>query len=413
MRHPMTLARPAPSASPKPMTSMSLARRAALLGLISTVGPLAIDMYLPAFPAMARDLHCAPSSVQLSLVVFFCAMAVGQLVYGPLSDAYGRKPPLVFGLGLFATATLGCAIAPDINTLLALRVLQGLGACSGMTIARAVVRDQLTGADAAKLLSLMILVWGVSPLFAPLMGSLTLRLGGWRLIFWVLAGLVAATLLLTVLALEESHPPEKRTVPSISAMLRDYVAILRDRKLMGLTFSNASWSGSVFSYLATSSFVFEHDFGLNPLAYGAMFGVCASGMIIASQFNATLMRRLGAERQLKWVSLGAVGVAAVLTAGATFGLASLPFMMLGAFLLFSAQGVSMTPASVTALDGQGERAGAAAALMGAVQLSVGSAISGFVSAAFAPRSLVLVSTQLACVLLGFVACRAAFWRSRA
>eukprot|EP01039_Chlorochromonas_danica_P013827 gene13828-16065_t len=136
---------------------------------------------------MARDLHCAPSSVQLSLVVFFCAMAVGQLVYGPLSDAYGRKPPLVFGLGLFATATLGCAIAPDINTLLALRVMQGLGACSGMTIARAVVRDQLTGADAAKLLSLMILVWGVSPLFAPLMGSLTLRLGGWRLIFWVLA----------------------------------------------------------------------------------------------------------------------------------------------------------------------------------------------------------------------------------
>jgi DHA1 family bicyclomycin/chloramphenicol resistance-like MFS transporter len=395
------------------MTSMSLARRAALLGLISTVGPLAIDMYLPAFPAMARDLHCAPSSVQLSLVVFFCAMAIGQLVYGPLSDAYGRKPPLVFGLGLFAAATLGCAMAPDINTLLFLRVMQGLGACSGMTIARAVVRDQLTGADAAKLLSLMILVWGVSPLFAPLMGSLTLRLGGWRLIFWVLAGLVAATLLLTVLALEESHPPEKRTVPSLKAMLSDYLAILRDRKLMGLTFSNASWSGSVFSYLATSSFVFEHDFGLNPLAYGAMFGVCASGMIMASQFNATLMRRLGAERQLKWVSLGAVGVASVLTAGVALGVASLPFMMLGAFLLFSAQGVSMTPASVTALDGQGERAGAAAALMGAVQLSVGSTISGFVSAAFAPRSLVLVSTQLACMLLGLMACRAAFMRSKA
>ena len=169
MRQSMTLIRPAPSASPQPMTSLSLARRAALLGLISTVGPLAIDMYLPAFPAMARDLHCASSSVQLSLVVFFCAMAVGQLVYGPLSDAYGRKPPLVFGLGLFAAATLGCALAPDINTLLVLRVLQGLGACSGMTIARAVVRDQLTGADAAKLLSLMILVWGVSPLFALLL----------------------------------------------------------------------------------------------------------------------------------------------------------------------------------------------------------------------------------------------------
>jgi DHA1 family bicyclomycin/chloramphenicol resistance-like MFS transporter len=259
----------------------------------------------------------------------------------------------------------------------------------------------------------MILVWGVSPLFAPLMGSLTLRLGGWRLIFWVLAGLVAATLLLTVLALEESHPPEKRTVPSLKAMLSDYLAILRDRKLMGLTFSNASWSGSVFSYLATSSFVFEHDFGLNPLAYGAMFGVCASGMIMASQFNATLMRRLGAERQLKWVSLGAVGVASVLTAGVALGVASLPFMMLGAFLLFSAQGVSMTPASVTALDGQGERAGAAAALMGAVQLAVGSTISGFVSAAFAPRSLVLVSTQLACMLLGLMACRAAFMRSKA
>ena len=165
---------------------LGLGQTAALLGLVSTVGPLAIDMYLPAFPAMAADLHARPAEVQLSLVAFFCAMAVGQLVYGPLSDAFGRKRPLQVGLALFLVTSVGCVLAPDIQTLIALRALQGLGACSGMTIARAVVRDQHTGPQAAKLLSLMILVWGVSPLFAPLAGSLILQVGGWRLIFGIL-----------------------------------------------------------------------------------------------------------------------------------------------------------------------------------------------------------------------------------
>jgi DHA1 family bicyclomycin/chloramphenicol resistance-like MFS transporter len=394
------------------MTSagLGLGQTAALLGLVSTVGPLAIDMYLPAFPAMAADLHATPAEVQLSLVAFFCAMAVGQLVYGPLSDAFGRKRPLQVGLALFLVTSIGCVLAPDIRTLILLRALQGLGACSGMTIARAVVRDQHTGPQAAKLLSLMILVWGVSPLFAPLAGSLILQIGGWRLIFGILTGLVGLTLLLVTFVLPESHPAHRRTEPSAAAMVQTYLRLLRDRRLMGLTFSNASWSGSVFAYLATSSFVFAHEYRLSPLGYGMMFGVCASGMVASSQANSWLMRRLGAERQLRWVGLFAMVAAVFLTGMVLAHLAPLPVMMLGSFLLFASQGVSMTPASVTALDHQGANAGAAAALMGAVQLATGSAISGVVSALFAPQALVLVGTQLACMLFGAVAVRVAFWR---
>ena len=401
-----------PSTPPSALTAagLGLGQTAALLGLVSTVGPLAIDMYLPAFPAMAADLHARPAEVQLSLVVFFCAMAVGQLLYGPLSDAFGRKRPLQVGLALFVITSAGCALAPDIRTLILLRALQGLGACSGMTIARAVVRDQHTGAQAAKLLSMMILVWGVSPLFAPLAGSLILQIGGWRLIFGILTGLVALTLALVTFVLPESHPEHRRVEPSAPAMLRTYLRLLQDRRLMGLTFSNASWSGSVFSYLATSSFVFAHEYRLSPLGYGMMFGVCASGMVMSSQANSWLMRRLGAERQLRWVGLGAIAAGLFLTTTVLLHVATLPVMMLGAFLLFASQGVSMTPASVTALDHQGDNAGAAAALMGAVQLAVGSAISGGVSALFAPQAIVLVGTQLACVTFGALAVRAAFWR---
>ena len=401
-----------PSTPPSALTAagLGLGQTAALLGLVSTVGPLAIDMYLPAFPAMAADLHARPAEVQLSLVVFFCAMAVGQLLYGPLSDAFGRKRPLQVGLALFVITSAGCALAPDIRTLILLRALQGLGACSGMTIARAVVRDQHTGAQAAKLLSMMILVWGVSPLFAPLAGSLILQIGGWRLIFGILTGLVALTLALVTFVLPESHPEHRRVEPSAPAMLRTYLRLLQDRRLMGLTFSNASWSGSVFSYLATSSFVFAHEYRLSPLGYGMMFGVCASGMVMSSQANSWLMRRLGAERQLRWVGLAAIAAGLFLTSTVLLHVATLPVMMLGAFLLFASQGVSMTPASVTALDHQGDNAGAAAALMGAVQLAVGSAISGGVSALFAPQAIVLVGTQLACVTFGALAVRAAFWR---
>ena len=404
---------PAKSATPPSALTaagLGLGRTAALLGLVSTVGPLAIDMYLPAFPAMTADLHARPAEVQLSLVVFFCAMAVGQLVYGPLSDAFGRKRPLQVGLAVFLVASVGCVFAPDIHSLIALRALQGLGACSGMTISRAVVRDQHTGPQAAKLLSMMILVWGVSPLFAPLAGSLILQIGGWRLIFAILTGLVGLTLALVTFVLPESHPEHKRIEPSAPAMLRTYLRLLRDRRLMGLTFSNASWSGSVFSYLATSSFVFAHEYHLSPLAYGGMFGICASGMVMSSQTNSFLMRRLGAERQLRLVGLAAMGAGLFLTTTVLAHLASLPVMMLGSFLLFASQGVSMTPASVTALDHQGDNAGAAAALMGALQLATGSAISGLVSALFAPEAIVLVGTQLACVTFGAVACRVAFWR---
>lgn len=182
-------------------------RMALILGLLSAIGPFAIDMYLPALPAIGAALRADVGAVQWSLTAFFLALGVGQLVYGPVSDMVGRRPPLFFGLGLFTLASVGCALATDVHTLVLLRFVQGLGAAAGMVIPRAVVRDLHTGTEAARLMSLLMLVFSVSPLLAPLVGSGVIALAGWRGVFWVVAVAALAGLVLVQRALHETRPP--------------------------------------------------------------------------------------------------------------------------------------------------------------------------------------------------------------
>ena len=389
---------PAKTSAPSPL----------LLGCFSALGPFAIDLYLPAFPVITADLQASAGQVQLSLVVFFASLAAGQLFYGPLSDAIGRKPPLIGGMALFFLASLGCAFAPNIATLIGLRIVQGLGACSGSIMARAIVRDHHSGPAAARTLSQMMLVFGVSPLFAPMAGSLLMGLGGWRAIFIAVAGLVAVALCITIFTLRESLPPQRRTRLSMGGMMGTYRELLRDRRLVGLTLTTSAWSGSTFTFLATSSFVYAHQFHFSPFGYGLMFSFCASGMIIASQFNARLMRTLGARRQLALVSTVAVACASLMAGLAIAGFGSAPVIMAGTFGLFACQGLSLTPASVTALDSHPRTAGAAAALMGATQLACGAVISGLISALCAPTLQTLVLTQLGCMAAAAISVRLAF-----
>lgn len=185
-------------------------RTAVLLGLMSAVGAFAVDMYLPALPSIGADLKASTSAVQMSLLIFFLSMGFGQIVVGPLSDMYGRKPPLYVGLALFIVGGVGSAMAPNIEWLIAFRFLQGLGASAGMAIPRAVVRDMHTGNEAAKLMSLLMLVFSVSPILAPLSGSLIIESLGWRAVFWVLTGAAVIAIVLLATAQKETRPVEDR-----------------------------------------------------------------------------------------------------------------------------------------------------------------------------------------------------------
>ena len=220
------------------MTSNFL-RLALVLGLLSAIGPFAIDMYLPALPSIGQSLGTSMAGVQASLIAFFISLGIGQIVYGPVSDMLGRKGPMYFGMLLFAVGSVGCALAPDVQTLVVLRFVQGLGACAGMVIPRAVVRDLHTGADAARLMSMLMLVFSVSPILAPLAGSLLIEAWGWRSVFWAVTVAAALGIVLLATSLEETRPREQRVASSWGSALAAYGLLLRDREFLGLVFIGA------------------------------------------------------------------------------------------------------------------------------------------------------------------------------
>jgi DHA1 family bicyclomycin/chloramphenicol resistance-like MFS transporter len=259
-------------------------RTALVLGLLSAIGPFAIDMYLPALPSIGQSLGASVHAVQASLMAFFISLGIGQIVYGPVSDMVGRKPPLYFGLLLFAVGSVGCALAPNIETLIALRFVQGLGACAGMVVPRAVVRDLHTGTDAARLMSLLMLVFSVSPILAPLAGSILIEALGWRSVFWAVTVLAGLGLLLLATSLTETRSPGQRVDSSFRGAVQAYGQLLRDRHFMGLVFIGAFGMASFFAYLANSSFVLIDHYGLTPRQYSIAFAVNAASFIGVSQF---------------------------------------------------------------------------------------------------------------------------------
>ncbi|HXA91714.1 MAG TPA: multidrug effflux MFS transporter, partial [Steroidobacteraceae bacterium] len=249
---------------------------ALILGLVSAIGPFAIDMYLPALPTIGRSLQASPGAVQASLSAFFVALGVCQLFYGPLSDIVGRKTPIYFGLAVFGLGSIGCALAPNIHVLIAFRVVEAVGACAGSVVPRAIVRDLHTGADATRLMSLLILVFSVSPILAPLVGSFVIALAGWRGVFWVVTGAAALGVVLTATQLRETRPPAARALSSWSGALAGYRLLLKDRRFMGLILAGAFGISAFFVYLANSSFVLIGHYGLSPAAYSLFFAMNAA-----------------------------------------------------------------------------------------------------------------------------------------
>ena len=351
---------------------------ALILALLSAIGPFAIDMYLPALPAIGQSLGAEVGAVQWSLTAFFLALGCGQLLYGPISDMLGRKPPLYFGLGLFTLASVGCALATNIETLVALRFVQGLGAAAGMAIPRAVVRDLHTGNEAARLMSLLMLVFSVSPILAPLVGSGVIAVSGWRGVFWVVALAAVAGLALVYGMLNETRPAHDRVESSLGSALRAYGVLLRDTHYLGLVFIGGCAMSGFFVYLASSPFVLINHYGLTPTQYSLAFSFNAIAFIGASQFTATLGARFGLVRVVK-AAASASGVVMLALVGYYLAGGDRLEVLIALYFVASAfMGLVIPTTSVLALEEHGAIAGTASALLGTLQMLSGAAAMGIV-----------------------------------
>jgi len=353
------------------MSGRDRLRLVLVLGSLIAIGPLTIDMYLPALPAITSGLETTDTAVQLTLTGTLAGLALGQLVIGPLSDAYGRRVPLLAGLAVHVLASVLCVLAPNIAVLGTLRVLQGLGVAASSVVALAVVRDLFTGTAFASLLSRLMLVMGAAPILAPTLGGAVLRWTAWRGVFVALAAFGVLLLVVAALRLPETLPRERRRPAGLRSTLRAYGMLSRDRTFVGLVFVAGLGMAALFAYVAGSSFVFQDEFGLSEQEFAFAFGAGAVGLIAASQLNVRLLRRYTPQRIL--VAALATGTAGgvFLLAFAATGFGGLGTLLASLWLVLSAAGLALPNAPALAMSRHGEAAGTAAALLGAVQFGVG------------------------------------------
>ena len=355
-----------------------MARTALVLGAFVAIGPLTIDMYLPALPTIATQLETTEAAVQLTLTGTLAGLAVGQLVIGPLSDALGRRGPLLAGTALHVVASLLTLLAPSIAVLGVLRVLQGVGTAAGAVIALAVVRDLYDGRAAATMLSRLFLVIGAAPVLAPTIGGQVLRFTTWRGIFVVLAVYGTALLAMGWFALRETLPPPARRPLRLGATARTYATLLGDRSYLGLVLVAGLTMASLFSYVAGAPFVYQDQFGLDQQQFGLLFGAGAVWLIGATQLNPLVLRRFAPAEVLMAATLVGLLAGATLLVLAATGTGGLVGVVAPLWVVLFAAGMALPNAPALALSRHGEAAGAAAALLGAAQFGVGALVSPLV-----------------------------------
>jgi DHA1 family bicyclomycin/chloramphenicol resistance-like MFS transporter len=357
------------------MAGSSIFRRAMVLGLLIAVGAFAIDMYIPGFAAIATELHTDPGTVQLSMTSYFVALAVGQVVYGPVSDAIGRRIPIFVGLAIFAVASVGAAFAPSIGMLIASRFFQGLGAAATAVVPMAVIRDEHTGPPAARLLSLAMLSLSVSPILAPVFGGFLVQFTSWRLIFGVLIAISAAVFVMVYYMLPETLAPQDRVSARLLPILITYGRLLRNRAFMAPIMIAAFGQALLFTFIAGSPFVVVTLHRVPPTLYGILFACHAIAIIGISQFNAPMMRILGTRRL---IGIGAIicTIASLLLMILVWsGMTLLWPLVVLTLILFTALGLVLAPAFLTAMEPMGAIAGAAAAIGSCVEFTTSSTIT--------------------------------------
>jgi DHA1 family bicyclomycin/chloramphenicol resistance-like MFS transporter len=364
-----------------------------LLGSLTALPPLAIDAYLPSLPSLALELSTTPAAAQVTLTAVLFGLAFGQLLIGPVSDRRGRRQPLLVGLATFVLASALCALAPNVQALVALRLLQGVAGGACLAVVRAVVRDQADGAVAARAFARLMLVMGVAPVAAPLAGAQLLRLSSWRGIFLALTAVALVLLAGTAYRLPETLPPARRSARGLTSTMRAFRDLIADRSFLGHTIAGALSFAAMFAYISASPFLLQELYGLSPTEFGLAFGANAAGLIALSQISARLVGLVGpGALLLSGLAAGAAGGAALLLVVLLD--AQLPLVLAALLVVVSSVGLVAPNATTLALSQHGEHAGSASALLGLLQ---------FTAAAVAAPLTALVGTGPA-VALGLVVC---------
>ena len=363
------------TAAVAPTTGRERLRLVLVLGALVALGPLTIDMYLPALPAIVGDLATTDAAVQLTLTGTLVGLALGQLLVGPLSDTFGRRRPLLVGVAVHVVASLLCLVAPNVEVLGGLRLLQGVGAAAASVVAMAIVRDLFVGRAAATLFSRLMLVLGVAPVLAPTIGGEVLRFTSWRGVFVVLAVLALLLIVLAARAVPETLPAERRRPLGLRTTLATYGGLLRDRTFVGLVLVAGLAMAGLFGYVAGSSFVFQEEFGLDEQQFGLVFGAGALFLIGGTQLNAALLRRFEPRALLPFsLVLGTIAGAALVVV-AVLDVGGLVGVLVPLWAVLFSVGLAMPNTPALALARHGEAAGTASALLGAIQMGTGAVVS--------------------------------------
>jgi DHA1 family bicyclomycin/chloramphenicol resistance-like MFS transporter len=363
-----------------------------LLGSLTAMGPLAIDMYLPSLPAIGADLHASAGATQATLSAFLAGMAIGQFLYGPASDRLGRKPPILLGTAIYVAASVVCALATSIEVLIVGRFVQAFGACAGQVVSRAVVRDRFDHTETARMLSLLMLIMGIAPILAPLAGGFLLTLGGWRLIFGFMTLFGVALGAATLWRMKESRSEETAAHARSEHPFRAYLALAKEPRLIGYALAGALNGATLFTYLSASPELIIQTYGIPAQAFGWVFGLNAVGIIGASQMNRRLLRYTTPDRVLARVSLVALGFAVLLALAAYTGIGERWTVLPLLFCLLASYGFMGGNTPAGALNVDPRRAGSISALLGALSFGTGalaSALGGLLHDG-TPRPMALV-----------------------
>jgi DHA1 family bicyclomycin/chloramphenicol resistance-like MFS transporter len=362
---------------------------------MSAFGPFAIDMYLPAFPSIAKDLDTTIGSVQITLAIFLLGLAVGQVLWGTLSDHVGRRLPLLFGCLLFSCMAIVCATIHSVHTLIAARFVMGLGGSAGVVVARAIVRDLFEENEAAGFYSMMMIIGGIGPIISPFLGSLLLTCFGWRAIFWTITVFGALCLAAVLRTVPETLAQEDRARGHLGDVFRGYGRVLATRRFLGPALAIGCTSGMLFTYIANSSFVFIEVFGVPVAFFGFLFATNSIGLYIGGQSNRWLLRRFTSEQILHrgmWINVGA---ALLLVGCAVTGLGGFPLLFGVLFLCLATLGVIFPNATAMAMQPFAAEAGSASALLGIFQFILG-ATGGALVGVFHNGTAIPMAIQIAC-----------------